>query len=103
MQALYDAADYIQVTHPETAEFFKITSWSGGEVPAPEGFVGSQTYKYIGIGWNVTVQYPVVLDPIYNVNATYASPNDTTGRIIVDWQGTWHNVTVTETHYSYNP
>ena len=102
-QALYDVTGYIQETHPETAEYFRVTSWSGGLVPNPEGFVGSSTYKYFGIGWNITIKYPVVLDPIYTVNATYANPQSQSGSVIVDWQGTWHNGSVTETSYSYKP
>jgi hypothetical protein len=95
--------NYLQEHHPETVPFFKITSWSGGLVPNPEGFMGSTTYKYIGIGWDLTIQYPVVPDPIYNVNATYTTPNSQSSSIIVDWQGTWHSGNITEISYSYKP
>lgn len=102
-EALYSVSDYIEDNHVETEPFFEVTSWSGGEVPNPEGFVGSQTYKYIGIGWNITMQHPVVPNPIYSVNATYADPHDATGRVIVEWQGNWQDGVVTETKYVYTP
>ncbi len=78
----------IAANHPETAPLFKVTNWSGGLIPNQEGFEGSSIYQYTSVGWNLTIQYPVVPDPIYSVNATYADPNSHSGNVIVDWQGT---------------
>lgn len=102
-QARDDVLAYIATNHNETVQYLQVFSWSGGLVPNPVGFVGTDTYKYIGIGWNVTEQYPIVPNPIYQVNATYAVPNTPSGNIIVNWQGTWQNGTVTETKYAYTP
>jgi hypothetical protein len=48
----------------------------------------------------VTIQYPVVLNPIYTVNATYSSPANVGNPIT--WQGTLQNGTVTETAYTFS-
>lgn len=113
-QALLDTFPYLLDNHNDTMQYLQdLFGWTGGRVAAPEGFVGSETYRYNGVGWNSTTmypagwtvseQYPVVPNPIYNVNVTYTSPHDSSGHIIVDWQGTWQNGTVTETHYSCTP
>jgi hypothetical protein len=113
-QALLDTCSYLIDNHKDIMPYLQdLYSWTGGRMAPAEGFVGSETYRYSGVGWNattmypagwtVTVQYPVVLNPIYNVNVTYASPHDNSGNIILDWQGTWQNGTVTETHYAIAP
>jgi hypothetical protein len=101
-QVLYDAMAYIRVNHTETAPYQLISSWTGRRA-TPEGLVGYETYVYTGMGWNVTVGYVVYYDMIYHVNATYVPANSQNGQVVVDWQGTWHNGTVTETKYAYTP
>jgi hypothetical protein len=56
--------------HPETGQFMKSMVWTGGRA-TPENRLGAETYIYQTIGWSVTMQYPVVLDPIYTVTAKY--------------------------------
>jgi hypothetical protein len=88
----------IQTSHTETAPLMTSLSWTG-ERATPEGLVGAETYVYTTAnGWNVTVQYPVVLHPIYTVNATYTS-----GTTAVAWKGTYENSTITETSFTYTP
>jgi hypothetical protein len=111
-EALWGCFPYLLDTHNETQPYQQnILGWTGGAVPNPEGFVGSQTYRYSAVGWNqtsmysagwtITVQYPIVPNPIYNVNITSVWPHDASGSIIIDWQGTWQDGTVTETSYTH--
>ena len=95
---------YIEANHNETTQYMQSLSWTGGRA-TPAMLVGSETYIYQTIGWNVTMQYPVVLDPTYTVTAKYTSPVSqiTPEQIIVDWQGIWQNGTITETGYVFNP
>ena len=95
---------YIEANHNETAQYMQNLNWTGGRA-TPAMIVGSETYIYQTIGWNVTMQYPVVLDPIYTVTAKYTSPVSqiTPEQLIVDWQGTWQNGTIIETSYTFNP
>jgi hypothetical protein len=95
-QARDDVMTYIKTTHNQTAPYIQSnTVWSGGRLNT--SLLGSETYQYNSGNWNVSVQYPVVLDPIYTVNATYTSTQAT-----ITWQGTWHNGTVTETAFTFN-
>jgi len=89
---------YIEANHTETAQFMQNLNWTGGNT-TPQGIVGAETYSYTSDGWNVTMQYPVVPNPIYSITANYTTPTQT----IVAWQGTWQNGTITETSYKYNP
>jgi hypothetical protein len=92
---------YIQAYHNETTPYMQKV-WSGGRT-TPEGLVGAETYTYVNAGsagWLVTIQYPVVLNPIYTVNATYSSPANVGNPIT--WQGTLQNGTVTETAYTFS-
>jgi hypothetical protein len=99
-----DIMVYIETNHNETAQYMLSLSWTGGRA-TKEGLIGAETYLYQTIGWDVIIQYPVVLDPIYTVTAKYTSPASqiTPEQIIVDWQGTWQNATITETSYVFNP
>jgi hypothetical protein len=89
---------YIKTNHPETAQFIRDLIWSGGEVPL--NLVGSSTYSYYSNGWNLTMTYPVVQNPIYKVIADYSAPH--TGipyRVI--WEGTWQLETIKENNYTF--
>jgi hypothetical protein len=90
---------FISTNHSDAASYITDNiSWSGGRQET--GLVGSETYSYAGNNWNVTIQYPVVPNPIYTVNATYTSP---TSHLIITWQGTYENGTVTESSFTFTP
>lgn len=109
-QAHWDIFGYLLNDHSEVNQYFNFAGWLRERV-TPEGLDGSETYRYSSVmynatsiyptGWVITVQYPVVPDPIFSGNITY-TPSGTTQKVI-DWQGTSQNSTVTETHYSYTP
>lgn len=88
----------IKTNHPETAPLMSNLNWTGGRQDT--GLVGAETYVYNSTnGWTVTIQYPVVPNPIYTITATYSS-----GNTAVDWQGTIEsNGIITETSYTYTP
>jgi len=46
--------------------------WTGGRV-TPPNIVGAETYMYYNQGWNVTINYPVVPNAIYNIVADYST------------------------------
>ena len=88
---------YIETNHPETMQFMNSLVWTGGRV-TPANLVGAETYIYYSQGWNVTINYPVVPNPIYNVIADYSA----TGVGIpyrVIWQGALQNDSINETSY----
>jgi len=92
---------YIKINHSDTAQFINDLVWTGGRA-TPEGLVGSETYKYFSSGWNVTITYPVVPNPIYRVTADYSSTGVGIGipyRVI--WEGTWQNEVINETSYTF--
>jgi hypothetical protein len=109
-QARWDIFGYFLESHSEVNQYLNFAGWVGGRV-TPEGFDGSETYSYSGVmynatsiyptGWVMTIQYPVVPNPVYSANITY-TPSGTAQRII-DWQGTSQNGTVTQTSYSFTP
>jgi hypothetical protein len=47
--------------------------WTGGRI-TPPNLLGAETYMYYNQGWNVTITYPVVLNPVYKVVADYSAP-----------------------------
>jgi hypothetical protein len=91
---------YIKNNHEATAQFMQSFNWKGGRVEPETPMVGSETYAYLSQGWNVTIQYPVVPNPIYTVNATYTPQGTALALTVVVWQGTWQNGAITETNYS---
>ena len=44
---------------------------------------------------------PIVPDPIVRVNATLVPIDRTDGHVLIYWEGTWQNGTVTETIFRY--
>lgn len=92
---------YIKTNHNETAQFMESFNWTGGKVTPETPLVGSETYTYLSTGWNVTMKYPVVLNPIFTVTANYSEPAGIVGFSSVGWQGTWQNGTITETGYTF--
>ncbi len=91
--------NYIASKHSEILPYMPPFSWSGGL--QDNGIVGSALYRYQNEGWTVTIQYPIVENPVYNVNATYISP--TTRSTIINWQGLWENGAVVENAYTFTP
>jgi hypothetical protein len=97
-----EAMAYIKANHPETAQFMNNIAWAGGRI-TPEDILGAETYTYISQGWNATIQYAVVPNPIYTVTADYSATSTNGGASIpyrVIWQGTWENETIAETSYT---
>jgi len=73
--------------------------WTEGRV-TPHNLVGAETYMFYSQGWNVTISYPVVLNPIYRVVADYSS-TDTSIPYRIIWNGTWQNQDINETSYVF--
>ncbi len=99
-----DVMTFIKTNHSETAQYIQNLVWTGGRA-TPEGLVGSETYIYQAQAWNVTMQYPVVPNAIYNVTANCTLPGARRGefKTVAAWQGTWQNGTITETGYNFTP
>jgi hypothetical protein len=93
---------YIKNNHDETAQFMNSLAWTGGRA-TPQGIIGAETYTYLSQGWNVTMRYPVVPNPIYTITADYAATSTGSASIPyrVIWQGAWQNGTITETSYTF--
>ncbi len=91
--------NYIKTNHPETAQFMKDLVWTGGRATA-EGVIGAERYAYYALGWNLTMSYPVVPDPIYKITADYKMPGIGIPIRII-WEGTWQNQDIKETNYVF--
>ena len=76
--------DYIKSHHKETARLIGDIKWIGGDITRPE-LVGKTTYQYTGDGWNITISWPVVPKPTYEVTAEYRSPTED---LQIVWRGT---------------
>jgi len=95
---------YIKAYHNQTAPYMQNLVWSGGSVTNGT-IVGSETYAYIAggsAGWIVTLQYPVVPNPLYNVNATYSAPASPASPPI-DWEGFMQGGVICEGKFTYHP
>jgi len=89
--------DYIRAHHKETADLIGDIEWSGGDV-TPPGLVGRTTHQYTGDGWTVTISWPVIPKPTYEMTAEYKSL--TRGTFWVLWRGTVNqDRVVTETEF----
>ena len=88
-----DAVDiviqYLNEIYPEADTLAMDAEWSVANL-TPEGLLGYSTMEYSGDGWTITVGYPVVWKPTYEVEVTHTSGFNWAG--IVDQDGT-----VTET------
>jgi len=88
--------DYIKSHHKETADLIGDLEWSGGDV-TPPGLVGRTTHQYTGDGWTVTISWPVIPKPTYEVTAEYKA---LTKDFWVLWRGAVHqDRVVTETEF----
>lgn len=91
---------YIEANHPETAQFMNELTWTGGREET--GLLGAETYNFESQGWAVTISYPVVLNPTYEVTADYSVPEGTVSiPYSVNWVGTWENSTVMEADFVF--
>lgn len=109
-QAAWGALQYMIENHEDVLEYLNAYGLTGGRV-ASEGVVGSERYRYVGVAWNettlyevgwvISVEYPVVPDPVYSVNITYVPAGAV--QAIINWQGTWQDEALTETLYSCTP
>jgi hypothetical protein len=99
-QVRNDVMNYIKATHPETEQYMQSFSWTGGDVTS-HGLVGASTYNYTSGGWNMTITYRIVPNPIYTCTAKYynLASSSTFNPLLITWQGTWQAGTVTETSY----
>jgi hypothetical protein len=97
-QVRSDVVNDLRINHVETVQYLQSYDWFEESQSIP----GSSTYSYFNQGWNITMQYPVVLNPTYTITANYTS-QATPPQTIILWQGTWQNGTTTETSYSYTP
>jgi hypothetical protein len=95
---------FIQAYHNETTPYMQSFTWTGGRMDMGM-MLGSSKYSYQSSGWNVTIQYPVVLNPVYTINVDYNSPPyyQASPPVLFSWQGTLQNGTITETGYGFNP
>ncbi len=102
-QARDAATAYIKANHPETAPFIGNLFWTGGRENT--GLLGAETYTYLSQGWNVTIHYPAVANPVYNITADYSAASTSADVLIpyrITWQGTWENGCITETSYNFS-
>ena len=74
------AIDYILQTHEEVGALSAPSSWETQNLTP--GLLGASNIQYTGDGWNVTVSYPVVLEPTYTVEVEY------TGEASFQWTRT---------------
>ncbi len=91
--------DYIEFNHPETARFMVGLVWTGGRV-TPASLVGAEAYVYTGSGWKVTLNYPVVQNPVYSVTADYSAPFIGIPYRVI-WEGSWQNWRITEKSFVF--
>jgi hypothetical protein len=77
------ALEYIIVNYPDLG--FDVPDVWISEAHNPSGLLGSSTMRYFSKGWNVTVRYPVIQYPDFEVEIHY------TGETEFLWQGTVYN------------
>jgi hypothetical protein len=95
-----EAMAYLQTNHPEAAQFMGNLNWTGGQEDT--GLLGAETYTYQAQSWNVTIHYPVVASPVYNLKVDYSTASDEASiPHRVTWQGTWQDGCVAEASYVF--
>lgn len=96
------AVTFVRASHVDVAQFLNNLSWTGGRQNS--NLIGAETYAWQSQGWNLTINYPVVAEPIYHITANYSTlqtPGSTGIPYRVTWEGTWQNGNLTETSYSF--
>jgi len=91
--------DYVKSNHPETARFMKDLVWTGGRA-TPPNLLGAETYVYETQGWKITINYPVVPNPRYNITADYSATSTAVPYRIIG-QGSYDNGCIKETSYVF--
>ena len=76
---------YIAANYSGTAQLMPNSAWTGGRQDT--GLLGSETYLYASGNWNVSVQYPVVPNPVYSIEVSYSGQNAN-----VSWIGKYNGV-----------
>lgn len=97
------AINYIKTNHPETAQFLTDPTWTGGRTTSTE-ILGTETFTYRSLGLKTVIRYPLVEDPIYEINVRYSAINEPKSVLIpysITWSGSWKNGSITETGYSF--
>jgi hypothetical protein len=81
-------------------------SWTGGRVNT--GLLGAEVYLYSSLrnvpgarGWVVTINYPVVPNPIYTITANYSQTGVLSPKYVT-WTGTGQSATIVENSYDSN-
>jgi hypothetical protein len=100
-EQIRDAAiAFIGGNHPEAAQFMANLNWAGGRQETD--LLGAETYVYKAQGWQVTIRYPVVANPVYDLTVDYSTTSDAASiPYSISWQGTWHSGCVTEANYIF--
>jgi hypothetical protein len=75
---------YLAANHTGTVSMMSGLSWSGGRQDT--GLVGAENYVYTSGSWSCVVDYPVVLNPIYNITLDYAASG-----VSIRWVGSYQN------------
>jgi hypothetical protein len=78
--ALDIAVQYLRENYPKASDLEITDDWSVTDM-TPEDLLGVSVTRYIGDGWNITLQHPVVWKPAYTLNVE----NTETG---FTWSGT---------------
>ncbi len=82
------AMTYLAANHTQTFTLMPTDHWSGGRVDT--GLLGATNYLFTTSEWEVSINYPVVLNPIYTIVCNYTSANLT-------WIGTYQDGILAET------
>ena len=97
--------NFTRTNHNQTTPYMQnTTTWTGGRT-TPNGTVGQETFSFTSGGWNVTMQYPTVPNPLYTITANYngSVSAGTPQHLIIAWAGTWQSGIIRETFYAYTP
>lgn len=79
---------YLAANHTQTFTLMPKDHWSGGKVDT--GLLGAEYYLFATSEWEVSINYPVVLNPVYSIVCNYTSANLT-------WIGTYQDGVLDET------
>ena len=93
-EGIRDAAvEYIKSAHRETAQFLNDLEWFGGR--ADSGSAETELHLYHASDWAISIEWPLVENPAYNITASYNSEET-----LIVWIGTYQNGAIAETKYS---
>ncbi len=91
---------FIGSSHEATLQFMSDLTWTGGREET--SLLGAETCAYQSGGWNVTIKYPVVPNPTYNITVEYSTAsNEPSIPYHIAWQGTWQDGCVTEASFVF--